>query len=279
MILFLIIRKKSVMVNMILLLILSLSGCTLGNIGQMEIIIFKIGKADSILLSTANKNVLIDTGKEENGKEIIKYLEEHKIDTLDYLIITHFDKDHVGGADTVLKNVEVLNVVTADYTRDSKQYKEYVAALKAKNQSATLLTENLTFKLGSAEFLVYPPQRSHYSEDNDYSLVISVQHGENSFLFAGDAEETRLTELIEQGNLEHTFLKVPHHGLYTHKSADFFELVNPQYAVITCSDKNSEEKVVAALEQLGTMVYLTKNGDIYIKSDGNEVTIKQEDIK
>lgn len=82
---------------------------------------------------------------------------------------------------------------------------------------------------------------------NDYSLVVRVQHGDNSFLFAGDAEDTRLTELIEQGNLEHTFL----------------------------NKKTEEEKVMTALEQWGTKVYVTRNGNVYVTSDGNEVTIKQ----
>ena len=95
-------------------------------------------------------------------------------------------------------------------------------------------------------------------------------------MFAGDSEEERLTELLESGDLEHTFLKVPHHGRYNDKSTEFFTRIKPQYAVITSSDKNPEEKeVVDALTQLGTRIYLTRNGDIFISSDGDSLHVSQ----
>ena len=243
---------------------------------NLDIVIFKIGKADSILLSMGEQTVLIDTGEDEDGEEIINYMEKSKMTTIDYLILTHFDKDHVGGADTILNEVEVLNVITPNYESDSKDYKEYMTALEDHKIAPLKLTNVFTFKVGTAEFTIDPPHKDSYSGDNDYSLVISVDHGRNRFLLAGDAEEERLTELIELGNLEHTFLKVPHHGRYNDKSTEFFTLVHPKYAVITSSDKNPEEKeVIDALKQLGTEVYVTRNGDIFISSDGETIRINQ----
>ncbi|MEL3961002.1 MBL fold metallo-hydrolase [Lysinibacillus endophyticus] len=196
--------------------------------------------------------------------------------TIDYLILTHFDKDHVGGADTVLNEVEVLHVITPNYESDRKEYKEYLEAVEAHEIFPIKLTNVFHFNLGSAEFTINPPLKDTYSGDNDYSLVMSVKHGKNSFLFAGDAEEERLTELIESGNLEHTFLKVPHHGRYNDKSSEFFNSIQPNYAVITSSDKHPEEKeVVDALKQLGTEIFVTRNGDIFISSDGESLRITQ----
>lgn len=248
------------------------------NVGKdyLDIVIFKIGKADSILLSTGEQTVLIDTGEDEDGEEIIDYMKKNKISTIDYLIITHFDKDHVGGADTILNEVEVLNVITPNYESDSKEYKEYLEALEDHQIAPHKLTNVFNVKVGTAEFTIDPPQKESYSGDNDYSLVISAEHGKNSFLFAGDAEEERIAELIESGNLKHTFLKVPHHGQYNEKSTEFFTLIQPMYAVITSSDKNPEEKeVVDALNQLGTEIYVTRNGDVFISSDGESLRINQ----
>ncbi|WP_077210677.1 ComEC/Rec2 family competence protein [Bacillus dakarensis] len=243
---------------------------------NLDIVIFKIGKADSILLSMGDQTVLIDTGEDEDGEEIIDYMEKNKITMIDYLILTHFDKDHVGGVDTILNEVEVLNVISPNYESDSKDYKKYMVALEDHDIAPLKLTNVFIFKVGTAQFTIDPPRKDTYSGDNDYSLVISVEHGKNRFLFAGDAEEKRLTELIESGNLEHTLLKVPHHGRYNDKSTEFFTLIHPKYAVITSSDKNPEEKeVIDVLKQLGTEVYVTRNGDILIFSDGESLRINQ----
>lgn len=263
------------------LLVITLFGCsttqkTAGSTDHLDITFFKIGKADSILLTIADKTVLIDTGEDEDGEEILEYLDDHNIETIDYMILTHFDKDHVGGADTILNQAEVKQVITPNYESDSTDYKEYIAALNKNQLTPTILTKDLSIQVGSAEFTVYPALKNEYKKDNDYSLMTSVQHGANSFLFAGDAEKKRLTEFMQQGNLEHTLLKVPHHGRYNSKSAKFFALVKPKFAVITSSDKNPEEgEVMNVLEGLGTDVYLTRNGNIHVLSDGKNISLEQ----
>lgn len=192
------------------------------------------------------------------------------------MIITHFDKDHVGGADILLNHFKVSQVITPDYKSDSTDYQEFAAALAANQLTPTTLTDEFSLEAGNADFTIYPPQQSSYKGDTDYSLIVSVEHGANNFLLAGDAEEIRLQEFIKQGNLAHTFLKVPHHGRYNSEIMEFFTLVKPKYAVITSSDKNPEEKeVVDALTRLGSTVYTTRQGNIYVSSDGEKIEIKQ----
>ena len=62
--------------------------------------------------------------RDSRADVILDYFSEHGIDTLDYLIITHFDKDHVGGADKILDAVKVKRVLEPDYTVDKKQYRD-----------------------------------------------------------------------------------------------------------------------------------------------------------
>ncbi|MFL2096709.1 ComEC/Rec2 family competence protein [Marinilactibacillus psychrotolerans] len=163
-----------------------------------------------------------------------------------------------------------------DYESDSTDYLEFVTAMDEAGLTATVLTETLEFSTESANFTVYPPEAEAYESENDYSLVVSVEHGENRFLFAGDAEEARLEEVINQTEGEYTLLKVPHHGRLAANSETFFETVNPEYAVITSSDKNTEEEeVVSALEELGTTIYLTREGNIQVSSDGNSIQVVQ----
>ncbi|MGE7922853.1 ComEC/Rec2 family competence protein [Viridibacillus arvi] len=239
----------------------------------LDMTIFQIGKADSMLLMSGGKTILIDTGEDKHGKKIVDYLEKHNIEKIDYLILTHFDKDHVGGADTIINSVDVQEIITPNYKRSSIQYLEYKNAIAANHITPIALTATYTFTAGTAEFTVYPPQKSKYKIENDYSLIVSVQHGSNSFLLTADAEEERMDEIMKHSVVEHTFLKVPHHGKFEDNTLEFYSMVKPKFAVITSARKRA--KTVSALEKLGTKVFVTRDGTIYVKSDGTSISMQQ----
>ena len=112
--------------------------------------------------------------------------------------------------------------------------------------------------------------------DNNNSLLVSVTHGGNRLLFAGDIEKQRIRDLLDTGIAQYDFLKVPHHGVYNNGLPDFFRAVGMEYAVITCSNKNpAESKTLEALESLGTETYLTANGLITVSSTPSGIQIRQ----
>ena len=246
-------------------------------VGEFDFSVLKIGQADAIIMQTENHCVIIDCGEKDDGKEVVKYLSDNNIEKVDYLIITHFDKDHVGGVPKVLNNMQVGEIVTPDYEGTNNEYQSYLDALGKHGITPVLLHENMTFTLDDVLFEVYPPQEESYAEsDNDFSLVTSVTHGENRFLFTGDAEKTRLKEIMQQVKGGYDFLKVPHHGRYNKYSSVFFENVKPVYSVITDSEKNpAQSETLAALESAGSSVYCTRNGTVQVKSDGKEITVAQ----
>ena len=135
----------------------------------------------------------------------------------------------------------------------------------------------MSFILDDCLFEIYPPLKSSYSnDDNDFSLVISVTHGNNKLLFAGDAEAERLSELSGQMYLKHDFLKVPHHGNWNKNTKQFLQSVSPSYAVITCSEKNpASDEIISCLDSLNCKTYLTQNGEVNIMSDGEKIEISQ----
>lgn len=266
--------------------LLFLSGCTeqnkmtdLGNPG-VKVTFFDVGKGDAILVETQGHTMLIDAGYDNTYSVIRDYLTEQSIQRLDYLVLTHFDKDHVGGADWVIKNFEVGEILQPDYQSESKQYLEYCAALDLMELQPELVTETLQFTLDGVEFYVYPPQKKNYKEeDNDFSLVISMSYKEKSFLFAGDCEEERIGELLGQTEwgLSHDVLKVPHHGKKEDNSKVFFEAVAPELAVITCSaEKPASDKVCEILNELEAEVYLTLNGTVICLCDGDTLEVIQD---
>ncbi len=245
--------------------------------GEFAFSVLKVGQADAIILKTQNHSVIIDCGETDDGDEVVKYLRDNDIDAVDYLFITHFDKDHVGGVPEVLDHVNVERIVTPDYEGANEEYVNYLAAVNKHGYNPLSITEDMSFTLDDTLFEVYAPKKTQYAEeDNDFSLAIGITHGENKFLFTGDAENERMTEILTQVSGGYDFLKVPHHGKYHKKTKEFFQKINPDYAVITCSDKNpAEEKTVAALESVNSKIYYTSGGDISVTSDGQKISVTQ----
>lgn len=241
----------------------------------LKITFFDVGKGDAILIETKNTSMLIDAGYDETGEELLSYLRQQGGQPLDYLVITHFDKDHVGGADHVLEEVGAEHIFQPDYEGDSGQYLEYREALEMAGQQPELVTDTRVLSFDGVECLIYPPQKQEYEEeDNDFSLVISMTYGDRSFLFAGDCEKERLKELLNQTefDLKHDLLKVPHHGRKEKNSEEFLEAVSPEIAVITCSrEEPGDNKVRKILQELGTQTYFTFEGTITCLYDGKKL--------
>jgi competence protein ComEC len=260
------------------LLLPALNSAFADGVGILKIKFFKVGKADAILLRTENHTVMIDTGEEDDSEKLIAYLDEKEVKALDYLILTHFDKDHIGSAPAILAHLQAGTVLEPDYAKVGDVYDRLQKAYADHGLSPVKVVKEMTFTLDEVTFTIIPAQQNTYAEDedDDFSLVVSVRHGSNSFLFAGDIRSQRMQELIASHDLKHTLLKVPNHGINDDASAELFAAVMPAYAVIFCSDKNpASGAVLSALEALGTKVYQTVNGSIAITSDGNALTFKQ----
>lgn len=278
--------RKALFVNFIILTLIMLCCCTKSSdggaaqikaTGEFSVTALNIGKADSLILKTQNHTVLIDCGEKGDVSDIISALSESGITEIDRLIITHFDKDHVGSAAKLIKKISVNQIITPNYRSDSEEYKDFIAAAEENNLTPITLTENLSFVYDDVTFEVYPPEKSFYAEgDNDYSLAVRAVHGQNSFLFTGDAEETRLAEFKNQFSLTHTFLKVPHHGRCNSYTDRFIKSVAPEYAVITCSAKNPpDDDTLSALESVGCQTFLTQNGTAKFISNGENIYATQ----
>ena len=241
----------------------------------LDVHFFDAGKADAILLTTANGAALIDAGEKGFGKTILAYLEEMGVEKLDYLIVTHFDQDHVGGAAKVLNNIAVGTVLQSNRPKDSEEYEKYVRALTNAGVEPVTVRELYEFTLDGVTYTVDPPRQAEYAADssNNSSLIVTVRNGENRFLLTGDAQTERLAEVLDGENMSCDVLKVPHHGKDEPLLAALLEAATPAFAVITSSDEEPEsEAVVRTLESAGAAVLLTREGAVTIRSDGSTVT-------
>lgn len=258
------------------------TGCGAGDQGStLTADILKIGKADCTLFQEGGTAYMIDTGEAENASTILEALKARNIDRLDTMIISHFDKDHVGGAAQILEAVTVDRVIEPDYTPENPEaeaYTSYRKALENTGVSVTRVSDKLDLTLGTATLTVLGTGGTAYTKnvDNNASLIVYISHEGNRLLFAGDVEKQRINDLLSAGVEPCDFLKVPHHGKYNNALPGYFQALGMKAAAITCSNKNpAEEETVAALESLGCKVYETVNGDIRVTSTSAEIQITQ----
>ena len=279
------VMKKSIL-TIIILLVCILCGCQnqvnkseeINSVtGEFSFTVLKAGQADAILLHTQNHNIVIDCGEKDDGDKIVEYLANNNISEINHMFITHFDKDHIGGFPYVIENINVKNVYAPNYEGKNTEYIKYLESIKENQMSVTELSEDTSFLIDDVLFEISVPKRKTYSEgDNDFSMVISVTHGGNTFLFAGDAEKERLVEVMGEFGNRYDFLKVPHHGKYNKNTKRFIMTVKPIYSVICDSDKNpAENEVISILQSVGSEIYSTRNGNVYVSSNGKEITIVQ----
>lgn len=257
--------KKRSLISILLCALLAYAGCAHAFSGSI-VSVLRIGKADAIIITNGSNAILIDAGEEDDIDEILEFFAEKRINAIDMMIITHFDKDHVGGADGVLHGIRVNAVYDAGYESDSKQYGEYLDALQATGVPRTRVLETTEMRLGALTLTLMPAGQPA-DDDNNNSLVIAMDDGFHTFLFAGDAEEQRIDELLLSAIGQYDFLKMPHHGRMKTNLDALLDQVSPQIAVITDSDKNpADTETLALLAGRGIDTYETRDGDIHVTS-------------
>ena len=177
-----------------------------------EIDILSTGKSDFILIESEGKFVVIDCGFYENSTKIEEFLNYKGVKEIEYLILTHNDKDHIGGAPIILDNFKIDNLVQADYEKSTVQYKNYIEAVERNNLEPILLHSNIVTNINGAKITIYPALKESYDKSNDYCIIVGIDYGKYRFLFAADAEDERMKEFIEENTGTYPFLKIAHHG-------------------------------------------------------------------
>ena len=227
--------KKYFYLNIILLIIIYISPYLNSN---FEVVMFEVGEADCHFIKYPyNKNtILIDTGKSEYKikNEIIPYLKSIGIKKIDYLIITHGDEDHIGGAITLINNFQVKNVILNKGTFTDLE-KELIKNLNKKKIPYQI---NIN-KINLSNHTICLLNNTKYNNENDNSIITYFTYQKYKFLYMGDASITTEDNLLENYNLNNiSILKVGHHGSNTSSSKDFISQINPSISLISVGANN-----------------------------------------
>ncbi len=256
-----------------------LMGCVSTPANGMDVYTFSVGKADCSLLSFDGINVLIDAGEEDDGGDIIRELRDLQVEKLDLVILTHFDKDHIGGFAALSGAIPISKVILPDYVRNSEPYQAMEEALNAHKIPAERLSSDAAFTLGRSAFTVWASPQTYDPEkenDNQMSLITAVTFGQTRLLFMADAEGAWLKELcFSSYELGCDVIKMPCHGKWQKNVPVLLGLSLPRYAVITDSGKNpAAEKTLDTLAAMDISTLRTADGDVHLFTDGKTVTVR-----
>lgn len=226
--------------------------------------------ADCIVISSGSHGVVIDTGEEQDGTAITEAIRERGIETIDYLILTHPDADHVGGAIELLGQFAVNNVIEPVYDGDKEERMEQINDFcEEKGIPVYYAVHNKKINTDYVKLIVYPPLEGHYKDSNNYSLAVLAKHGQNNMLFTGDALRKRTQELLNMNLPKVELYKVPHHGRANSATEDILREVEPRYAVVTAG--TADREVTKTCEEMGTEVLYTAERSVDFISDGKSL--------
>jgi beta-lactamase superfamily II metal-dependent hydrolase len=225
--------------------------------------------ADCIVLWQADFAMMIDTGEAVDADTILFFLEENEITDLDYLVLTHPDKDHIGSATDVIRALKVSAVIQPYYQKENDRNKFLQARLNQSRVKVVVPTRVLHYTVNDINIYIYPPLEKNYKEDNNYSLAVYIQHKDVSMLFPGDAQSKRLSELMQTDWGTVDLYKLPHHGRYNDRSVELFNLLSPTYTVVTAKEPSPE--LLEAGNTLGTQWFTTVGQTVLFYSDGQSI--------
>ena len=247
-----------------------------GTSSGMEVHFIDVGQGDATLIKADGHAMLIDAGENNKGTAVQLYLQKQGVKQLDYLVLTHTDSDHIGGADVIISKFDIGQIFLSDFKKDNKTYRELMDSMNYKHMTFSTPEVGTEFTLGNATFTILAPNAA-YEDPNISSIALIVDYGENSFLFSGDCEEEAERDILENGmNLDVDVYQVGHHGSRSSSTEDFLDAMSPEYAVISCEEKNSyghpHAQTLNNLRARRIKVFRTdEQGSIIAVSDGKQI--------
>ncbi len=231
--------------------------CITNYSSEGEVTFLDVGQGDSIFIKLpyGKGTYLIDTGgilpfeqqpwqkrqqPYEVGRDtVVPFLKSKGAAVIDKLILTHGDYDHAGGAEAIINELKVKELVLPDTLEKSELEKRLVTQAREKGITVKFVHEGDQWISGNYRFKVLSPTKNSSEKGNNASIVLYSEMGGYRWLFTGDLEEEGEKKLIrENKNIRADILKVGHHGSKTSTTDLFLDRVSPKAAVISVGEKN-----------------------------------------
>lgn len=251
-----------------------------------------VGQGDGLFLRTEEGTTcLIDGGssdvKEVGRYRILPFLKEQGMGSLDYVIVSHTDGDHISGIEELLKQAKEVGGIKIGTLLMSKQSLEEDEGLQLSNLAMGAGVDVRVMKAGAVLedkstrlFCLHPTEGATYTDKNAGSLVLRLSYGEFSMLLTGDLEEIGEREILQrEEEVACDILKVGHHGSRFSTTEEWLEATHPRLTLISCGENNSyghpHKETLERLWEAGSQTLVTtRQGAITIYSDGKSFRVE-----
>ena len=254
----------------------------------LEVNFFDVGQGEAIFIETPQSHqILIDGGPDSTILEKLSKEMPFWDRSIDLIILTHPEADHLAGLIEVLKRYRVENILWTGVVRDTAEYREWLRLIKKERAKIVLAKsgQTITTSPGLVVMEVLYPFENLKGEilknSNNTSIIAKLIFSKNYFLFTGDVYKSVERKLVDRGwDLDSDILKIAHHGSKTSSAEEFIKAISPETAIISVGKDNTyghpHQEVLETLEKYGIKVLRTdKDGDIKIISDGIKYKIKK----
>lgn len=243
-------------------------------------------QSDCTLITTPNgKRILVDTGMIDKAPDILGFLEEAKVKSIDYLILTHPHSDHIGGAPEIMTVYDVGCIIMPDAAETGSSFDKLLAAIENERKGGCSVYEarvNDVYMVDGCKLKIHGPVSTDDEELNNSSVIMTLKYNDFTALFSGDAEAVAEEAVLKNGaNIDCDLMKIGHHGSSTSSTAEFLDAATPKVGIISCGRDNAyghpHSEVIKSLESRGIRYYVTADsGDISVISDGKDYSVYTE---
>ena len=245
-----------------------------------------VGQGEALFLRMkSGTTVLIDGGSTSVSKvgtyRILPFLKTEGVGRLDYILVTHTDRDHISGIEELLEQsgrpgcLKIGTLLLSEQSRKEEAGEKLAKLAYEAGVRVDTLSRGAVLRDGSASLsCLYPVRGEEYGDANAASVVLRLTYGEFSMLLTGDLEKEGEEKILEYGGgLSCDILKAGHHGSSTSTSEEWLEAVSPELTLISCGKDNSyghpHEETLERLQEAESQILITmEEGAIGIRSDG-----------
>lgn len=241
--------------------------------GDLDIVALNVGQGESILLASGEKFALIDCGSGNSwysaGDIAADQLLSMGGGELDFLMLTHYDFDHVSGVTQLLSRVNVGLLLVPDTRDDAGVREAIVSTAECNHVPVEYVTAEKTYSLGPTTMTIYPPLGTDPETDNDRGLTLLASDGAFDLLVTGDMSgKTESTLLSRYALPDIEALVVGHHGSKSSTSEELLDALRPEVAIISVGSNSyghPAPQILQRLAKAGAAVYRTDlQGTIYL---------------
>jgi competence protein ComEC len=247
---------------------------------NLSVTFFDVGQGDAIFIETpSGKQILIDGGRSNYVRRLLSQEMSFFDNSLDMIIATHNDSDHITGLVEVIKHLKVDHILLGSEKNDGEITNAFLEVVKEERESGATVKRairGMTIDMGDEVILhvLHPRERVSYNDTNDMSVTVLMRYKEHSFLLTGDLSKEYEAGIITSDMPKRvTVFKAGHHGSDTSSGELLLSRVRPVYGVISAGENNTyghpSQDVLGRLQKFSTYILSTiEHGSITFISDG-----------